>query len=161
VNASGDQATVTVAVAVAPEAAFEVFTQEIDQWWGRGPAYRQILRGGLVAIEPGVGGRVFESGDDGRVVVRGRITLWDPPRRLVIEWIGANFAPGEKTEVDVLFTPTRRGTEVTVRHSGWSKLRSDHPARHGHVGHAFASHIGGWWGRLLSSLRDRVAAPRG
>lgn len=33
---AGDQARVTVLVAVDPETAFEVFTEEIDQWWRRG-----------------------------------------------------------------------------------------------------------------------------
>jgi len=153
VSAPGDRATVTVAVAVEPAAAFEVFTQEIDRWWRRGPAYRNILRGGVVAIEPGVGGRMFESGDDGRVFERGRVLVWDPPRRLVLEWRGSNFAPGEKTEVDVLFEPTESGTTVTVRHSGWAAIRPDHPARHGLVGSAFTASIGRWWADLVTSLR--------
>ena len=36
----GDQATVTVTLAVAPEEAFAIFTQEIDLWWRRGPRLR-------------------------------------------------------------------------------------------------------------------------
>ncbi|HEX3769372.1 MAG TPA: SRPBCC domain-containing protein [Polyangiaceae bacterium] len=157
-TAPGDETAVTVAVAVEPDAAFDVFTREIDQWWQRGPRYRQIVRGGIIAMEAGVGGRLLESGDDGRIFVRGRVTLWEPPKRLVIEWIGANFAPGEKTEVDVVFKPTRRGTEVTVRHSGWANLRPDHPARHGRVGPAFSRSIGDWWGKALTGLREYVEA---
>jgi len=36
----GDQARVTVTVAVPPGEAFRIFTQEIDQWWRRGPRFR-------------------------------------------------------------------------------------------------------------------------
>jgi len=33
-------ARATTFVAVDPADAFEVFTSEIDQWWGRGPRFR-------------------------------------------------------------------------------------------------------------------------
>ncbi len=156
-STSGDAATVTVAVAVDPAVAFEIFTREIDLWWKRGPAYRRVLRGGVVSIEPRVGGRVFESDDAGRVAEMGSVTLWDPPRRLVLDWRGANFAKGEWTQVDVLFEPTESGTRVTVRHSGWAALRPDHPARHGLDGAAFSGMIGQWWGALMTAMRIHAA----
>jgi uncharacterized protein YndB with AHSA1/START domain len=161
---SGDAATVTVHVAVEPSAAFEVFTQEIDLWWRRGPGYRRVAGGGVVCIEPGVGGRVFEAGEGGRVHEMGRVLVWSPPRRLVLEWRNANFAPGEKTKVDVSFEPAGDGTRVTVVHSGWASLRPDHPARHGLVGGAFAAKIGQWWGGQMTALRAYAgerAAPDG
>ena len=69
----GDQARVTVGVAVPPEEAFRVFTQEVDLWWRRGRRFRNAPREqGIVCIEPGVGGRLFES-FSGPVV--GRATL--------------------------------------------------------------------------------------
>src|SRR5947209_7283530 len=37
---AGDQATVSISVAVEPAVAFEVFTQETDWWWRRGLRYR-------------------------------------------------------------------------------------------------------------------------
>jgi hypothetical protein len=37
------------------------------------------------------------------------------------------FVPGETTHVDITFIAT--GTGVTVEHTGWSKLRPDHPVR--------------------------------
>lgn len=33
VSPAGDQATVSISVAVEPAIAFEVFTQETDLWW--------------------------------------------------------------------------------------------------------------------------------
>src|SRR5690606_28131801 len=113
-----DQTRVSVSVAVPVDAAFRLFTEEIDQWWRRGLKYRVAgSRRGILALEPKVGGRLFESFDDAdetRVVVTGRVTAWDPPTHLVFEWRAVNFAPHEKTEVEVTFEPTARGTLVTV-----------------------------------------------
>jgi uncharacterized protein YndB with AHSA1/START domain len=106
-------------------------------------------------MEPGEGGRVFESFDD-RIVEVGRATVWDPPRRLVFEWRNSNFAPAEKTEVEVRFEPSAAGTRVTVVHRGWSALRPDHPARHGMPAQEFARSVGLWWGDLLTAYRESI-----
>lgn len=157
---AGDRATVTVFVAVAPEAAFEVFTREIDLWWKQGPRYRIAgRRAGLLNFEPGAGGRLLESfeTDAGpRTFEVGRVTAWEPPSRLEFEWRGVNFKPGEKTIVEVRFSAARQGTLVTVQHRGWSGLSAGHPARHGLVGPAFSRMIGIWWGELMTSLREHV-----
>jgi uncharacterized protein YndB with AHSA1/START domain len=159
---AGDAATVSVFVAVAPVSAFEVFTAEIDLWWKTGPRYRIAgRRRGQLHFEPGVGGRLFESFElstGPRTLEVGRVTAWEPPRRLELEWRGVNFKPGEKTFVEVRFEPSRDGTLVTVRHRGWSALRDDHPARHGLVGPAFSRMIGMWWGELMTSLREHASA---
>jgi uncharacterized protein YndB with AHSA1/START domain len=154
--APGDQARVTVWVDAPPAMAFEVFTQQIDLWWRRGLKYRHF--GGeraLIAIEPHEGGRVFESkGGDGPVQTIGRVLVWQPPGRLRFEWRLSNFAPGERTEVEVLFEPASRdGTQVTVTHSGWAVIRPDHPARHGQASAEFLRRQGLWWGEQLSSYR--------
>ena len=157
---SGDQARVMVSVAVPPKSAFEIFTAEIDQWWRRGPKFRHAgTRRGFIHIEPRVGGRIFESieGEGGSTVIEvGRVSVWQPPERLVFSWRNANFAPDERTEVEVEFAPSPNGTSVTVTHRGWSSLRDGHPARHGLVGAEFSRMIGLWWGEQLSSLRELV-----
>lgn len=163
----GDQASVSVSVAVPPEEAFRIFTEEIDMWWRSGLKYRI---GGkhrsILHLEPKVGGRLFESfeGPSGaRVIETGRVTTWDPPSRLVLEWRAVNFAPSEKTEVEVLFAPSGRGTLVTVKHRGWADIRPDHPARHGLEPRAFLQSMGMWWADLMTSLREHAAgrAPSG
>ena len=161
---AGDSATVTVLVSVAPQVAFDVFTREIDLWWKQGPRYRIAgKRRGQLNFEPGVGGRLFETFDlpsGAQTFVVGRVTAWEPPALLELEWRGVNFAPDEKTFVSVRFAPSTSGTLVTVRHRGWSALRDDHPVRHGLAGAGFSRMIGLWWGDLLSSLREHAAAPR-
>jgi hypothetical protein len=161
VIAPGDSATVTVFVGVAPEAAFEVFTREIDLWWKQGPRYRIAGRQrGQLNFEPGVGGRLFETfavSAGTRTFEMGRVTAWDPPAGFELEWRGVNFKSNERTFVTVLFEPARGGTLVTVRHRGWSALRDDHPARHGLAGPEFSRMIGMWWGDLMTSLREYLA----
>jgi uncharacterized protein YndB with AHSA1/START domain len=153
-----------VQVAVPPSLAFQVFTEEIDLWWRRGLAYRVAgKREGVIHLEPGIGGRLFESwraGGDTELIETGRVSVWEPPTRFVFDWRAVNFSPGESTEVEVIFEPSGSGTRVTVTHRGWSKLRQDHPARHGLETEAFVRMMGMWWGGLLTSLREHVGLPR-
>ena len=61
--------TEVIDVAIDPLTAFTIFTDEFDQWWGRGPIDAQPTRGDLVErrIEGGVGGRLVEDyGDEER-----------------------------------------------------------------------------------------------
>lgn len=159
--APGDRARVSVGVALPPAQAFRIFTEEIELWWRRGPRFRCAPGdAGLIALEPRVGGRVFESytvGSREMVVEIGRIRVWEPPRRLLFDWRAANFAPAERTEVEVLFEPSENGTRVTVTHTGWAAIRDDHPVRHGKTGADFSREIGLWWGGLLSALRVHIA----
>jgi uncharacterized protein YndB with AHSA1/START domain len=162
---AGDRVNVSVFVAVTPDVAFEVFTQEIDLWWKRGPKYRMggSARGTL-HLEPQLGGRLFESYelDAGSPRLRevGRVTAWDPPARLEFEWRAINFAPDEKTVVEVRFEPSRNGTMLRLQHRGFGALRDDHPVRHGRLGTAFGRMMGLWWGELMTSLREHVSDTR-
>jgi uncharacterized protein YndB with AHSA1/START domain len=154
---AGDRARATVTVAVPPERAFRLFTAEINLWWRRGPRFRNLHGDqGIICIEPRVGGRVFESVGEGAnetVFVVGKVKLWQPSERLIFEWRASNFAPDERTEVDVTFAPSASGTRVTVEHRGWSAIRADHPVRHGQDVAAFIRMMGMWWGDQLTSLR--------
>jgi uncharacterized protein YndB with AHSA1/START domain len=155
---TGDRARVSVAVPLDPATAFATFTQEIDQWWRRGARFRNAgSRRGVICIEPGVGGRLFEEIDGEaatHVVEIGRVQVWDPPRRVSFSWRASNFAPHESTHVDVEFAPQRSGTLVTVTHSGFAALRDDHPVRHGLRGSTFCAEMGRWWGDQMASLRE-------
>jgi uncharacterized protein YndB with AHSA1/START domain len=158
---SGDAAAVSVMVRVSPEDAWDVFTNEIELWWKRGPKFRIAgKKPGRMVIEGGLGGRLFETvelASGPRMFEVGTVRVWEPPRRLELEWRGVNFAPGEKTFVDVTFEALGEGTMVRVRHYGWSALPDDHPVRHGKVGADFSRMIGMWWGELMTSLRVHAA----
>lgn len=158
---TGDQARASVLVRVPVEEAFRIFTEEIDRWWRRGVQFRASgKRRGVLYLEPRVGGRLFEAFETAsgeRVVQTGTVTAWEPPQRLVFEWRATNFAPLERTEVEVVFAPSPSGTTVTVTHRGWSRIRPDHPARHRKDVVEFIRMMGMWWGDLLSSLRDHAS----
>ena len=164
--APGDSARVAVFVRVAVDDAFDVFTREIDLWWRTGPAYRIAgRRRGQLVFEPKLGGRLFETFEsaradrpEGHTIQVGEVIAWEPPRRLALTWRGVNFKPHESTEVEVRFEPSGEGTMVTVVHSGWSSLPSEHPARHGLTGADFSRMIGMWWGGLMTSFRQHVAS---
>lgn len=159
---SGDQATITLSVAVSPAVAFDIFTRETDSWWRRGPQYRFAGRErGSLQFEAHEGGRLFEqyeTADGPRLVEVGVITTWDRPARLVFTWRNTNFVAGESTEVEVSFEAAPSGTLITVQHRGWSSLRPDHPARHGLAAAAFSRMMGIWWAGLLEGLRERLSS---
>ena len=145
---SQDRVRVSVQVRVPPEVAFTVFTEEIDLWWGRGPAFRVAGRSpGVLTIEPRLGGRIFEHGADGAPLWDvGVVTTWEPPVRLRFDWRS------------VTFEPYGSGTRVTVEHRGWASIRADHPVRHGEPPDAFLRRMGAWWGSLMTSLRAHAGS---
>jgi uncharacterized protein YndB with AHSA1/START domain len=112
-----------LAVAADPERAFAVFTGELDAWWPReytwsGDALEHI------GIEPH--GACFEIGPDGFRCDWGRVTAWEPPRRLVFRWqIGAQREPvpdpAKASEVEVRFGDG----EVTLEHRGFDRHGPD------------------------------------
>jgi uncharacterized protein YndB with AHSA1/START domain len=154
VSANAESARVTTFVKVPPAAAFEVFTDEIDRWWRRGPRFRTAGTGASeLCFERDASGRRLVERMQDRVHEIGRVLVWEPGERLVFEWRLSNFAPGERTEVELRFERFNDGTRVTLEHRGWDALRSDHPARHGLQGRAFGAMIGQHWAELMTAYR--------
>ncbi|MEM7413408.1 MAG: SRPBCC domain-containing protein [Myxococcota bacterium] len=156
-GASTDAVEVSTTLAVAPDLAFRLFTEEVDLWWKGGPRFRWYPeRGGTLRFEPGVGGRFLEDyGDDAFEV--GRVRVWEPATRLVFDFRARNFSPDQSTEVDVTFEAVGEGCRVTVVHSGWDAIAADHPARHGMDAASFDAMMGLWWADLLNAARKRAA----
>ena len=154
---ASDTVTVAIDVAVEPAVAFDVFTRELDAWWGRGPRYRFVAPyGGTLMLEPGVGGRLLHVVDSGVSFEVGRVEVWEPPRRLALTWRLTNFTPEQQTRVDVRFEPATGGTRVSVTHSGWDTIPVGHPARHGMTDRAFVLFRGHWWADLLDSAKRHI-----
>ena len=111
-------------VACAPDRAFALWTERIDQWW---PGDHTVTgRHDLtVVLESGVGGRIFERTPDGTEHEWGEVTLWDPPVRLGYLW-HLRRDRADATDVEVRFVPRGDGgTRVEVVHSGWDRLGAD------------------------------------
>ncbi|MGH6734489.1 MAG: SRPBCC family protein [Methyloceanibacter sp.] len=111
----------TVTVKAGQERAFEVFAA--CRWWQK---EHSILASGSpqkeVIIEPRVGGRWFERGEDRSECLWGEVLAWDPPNRMVLGWqINGNFQfdPNAVSEVEVRFIPEGDDTtrvELEHRH---------------------------------------------
>ena len=111
----------SVTVCAAPARAFALFSERFARWW---PLARVHTGPDPVdcAIEPRVGGRVFERAADGRETPWGTVLAYDPPHRLAFSWVVELSAEQEQL-VEVRFTPAEAGgTRVELTHSGWDKL---------------------------------------
>ena len=133
----GEATTVRASVVVdAPiEHAFRVFTEQMTAWW---PATHHIGKAPMVAalLEPRVGGRWYELGDDGSECDWGLVLAWDPPRHVAVSWhLDGDFRydpdAARSSRVDVRFREVPDGgTLVELEHSGldhhgptWRRLR--------------------------------------
>lgn len=107
-------------------------------------------------IEPKVGGRWYERGDDGSTCDWGRVLAWEPPKRLVLTWdISADwqFDPNLKTELEIRFVPEGAAStrvELVHRHLDRYGARRDEMRR------IFDS--SGDWGRLLQMFAGVAVA---
>ena len=104
-----------VTVAVDPETAFAVFTDEMDLWWVRGPInFHDAARAVGMRCEHGVGGRLLElyAADASDALELGRITAWAPGQLLAWD------SSVDDVRVEVCFAATAGGstdgTTVTV-----------------------------------------------
>lgn len=135
---------VTVTVAVEPAAAFEVFTEEIGQWYRAGlSSLVGHDRPDTLRFEGGVGGRLLECDGTGAEEEQGRVTVWAPGERLV-------FVDTRATEVEVTFAPVPRGTRVVLEHRGLDRLPPD-------AAESVSRHS---WKRLAEWFERYLEAPR-
>ena len=109
----------TVEVAVDPATAFAVFTDEIDDWYERGP-YSWNDPGRAVAIRFEEG-RLLELYEQDEPYEMGRVTAWEPGRRLAFVYRNVHL-PLEGTVVEVRFDAVEGGTRVTLEHRGLEAL---------------------------------------
>lgn len=108
----------SVTVKAAQARAFQVFTDGFGRWW---PRSHHIGKAAMTSgvIEPRVGGRWYEIGEDGSQCDWGKVLVWEPPQRLVLAWqltAQWQFDPGFVTEVEVRFTSEGETTRVDLEH---------------------------------------------
>jgi uncharacterized protein YndB with AHSA1/START domain len=142
-----------------PMRAFEVFTQEIALWWQPSGLFQVSGAGdGRLAFEPGAGGRLITTFDDGSIFEIGRISVWEPGKRLVFAWRQANFAAQQSTEVEVGFEAVGAQTRVSIEHRAWDTIPRRHAARHGFPEEATLQRAADWWRNSLYALRARTCS---
>jgi hypothetical protein len=102
----------SVLLACPPASAFALFTEQASEWW---PEARRHTGDPRSLIRLSAGGRFWERAADGREVELGRVRVWEPPRRLVLDFYPGTDA-AHPTEVVVTFAAEGAGTRVTVDH---------------------------------------------
>ena len=75
-----------LSVNCSPERAFEVFTAEVATWWPMKTHSIHHEEVTDVILEPREGGEMYELAEGGKREHWGRVTAWEPPRRLVLAW---------------------------------------------------------------------------
>jgi uncharacterized protein YndB with AHSA1/START domain len=141
----------------APQAtAWRVFTTQMGTWWPLGQYKIGKTNAVDALIEPRVGGRWYERGDDGSTCDWGSVLAWEPLGRLVLSWdITAEwqYDPALKTEVEVRFiAESETRTRVELEHRRLDR----YGARREEMRRIFDSE--GDWGRLLEAFARAAAA---
>jgi uncharacterized protein YndB with AHSA1/START domain len=136
----------TKAVSWPQDEAFRRFTAGFADWWPRATHSIGGRQTRTIGFECRVGGQIYEELLDGRCFQWGKVTAWDPPRRVAFTW---HPSKDEATaqDVQVLFHPREQGTEVELTATGWEKLGARGPReRKGY-------NIG--WGSVLDTYAGR------
>ena len=100
------------------EDAFRFFTEGFAEWWPLASYSVAEEESENCAIEPWVGGRVFERARSGEECEWGSVIVWDPPRRVEFTW-NPGLPDDERQTVNVEFRVEADGTRVTLTHRGW------------------------------------------
>lgn len=141
----------------APQAvAWRVFTEKMGTWWPLDNYKIGKAKAVDAVIEPHVGGRWYELGDDGSTCDWGRVLVWEPHSRLVLTWdISADWQPDPnlKTELELRFiVDGKNRTRVELEHRRLDR----YGARRDEMRRIFETE--GDWGRLLASFAQAAAA---
>lgn len=102
-----------------------MFTEEIGLWWRRDtPYWNDAQRGRSVRIEPGVGGRFIEVYDleDRSGMEVGRVTAWEPGKRLALTWTQVGWPPDVSTDVEITFQAVGDRTRVRLEHTAFERV---------------------------------------
>lgn len=145
----------SVTVAASLDKAFDVFTASFGRWW---PQSYKIGSSPIksAVIEPKVGGRWYEIGEDDSECQWGDVLAWEPPSRILLAWrIRADwrFDPELLTEVEVTFIAAGDGkTRVELEHRGLENMGEAAEAARS----TFESEHG--WSAILGSYQRAVVS---
>jgi uncharacterized protein YndB with AHSA1/START domain len=143
ITPNADEIVSEIQIAAPPERVFQALVDpsQVLRWWGQNGIYRCTefecdLRPGGKLRNAGVAadGRAFEA--------IGEYLEVDPPRLLVHSWV-ASWTGDVKTKVRWELEPTKQGTLVRIRHSGF--------AAHPELAGAYSG-----WPRLLVWLQANL-----
>jgi SAM-dependent methyltransferase len=106
-EASRTTVSISIELALAPIASFDVFVEELTV---------ALTQSGM-SFEAGANGRITE----GEFEV-GRVIAWKPGELIQFQWHQADWEIEEVTNVEMRFEPINGGTRITLEHRGWGGL---------------------------------------
>lgn len=138
----------SVFLALPPADAFRLFTDRISVWW---PPDRRHTGDPSSTLVLQADGRFFERAGDGREVELGKVTVWEPARRLVLDFY-IPTGPEQPTEVTITFRGEEGGTRVHLRHVPTPRGRG--------AWERFAPRFAANWELVLAAYAAEVQASR-
>jgi hypothetical protein len=97
-----------IELACPPTDAFAIFTDKVDRWWP--PGHRKH-RDGTLRFDSG---KLVDRAADGSEWIMANVTVFEPPKRLTLDWFPGS--PAAPTHVEITFERAPDGTLVTVVH---------------------------------------------
>lgn len=139
----------SVRVKASQAHAFEVFTAGLDRWWPRKASIGAAPMKAMM-IEPHLGGRWYEVGEDGSRATVGKVLFWDPPNGFIVSWdINSRWKPDTtvSSEVEVRFTAEGPdATVVELEHRKFEQMGAE-------AGASLRKDVDGGWPGILESFR--------
>ena len=134
--------------------AFEVFTSGIGRWWPRKKSIGKTSMKAAV-IEPRLGGRWYELGEDGSQADVGKVLAWEPPQRFVVSWdINSQWKPDTavSSEVEVRFIADGpNATLVELEHRKFEQMGAE-------AGASMRKDVDGGWPGMLEHFKKEAEA---
>lgn len=113
----------TIDVPCTQADAFRIFVHEMGSWWPLDKRSMSLHAVGRPAaslqVDPTLGGRIVEIGDDAAEYHWGTITALDPHDSVVMDF-HMGLPADQASQVEVRFLPLAEGrTRVVLTHSNW------------------------------------------
>ena len=110
----------SLTVPLSAEAAFNLFTADIDKWW---PKASHSVKGAKSTLRfpKHKDDEIIETGEDGTTAIWGKIIAYDPGAYVAFTWHPGRPAT-EATVVTMTFTTTADGTLCELTHGGFDIL---------------------------------------
>ncbi len=134
----------SVLLPLTPPEAFALFTGKISLWW---PPERRHLNDPDSELFLLAGGRFYERASNGTELDLGRVRLWQPPHRIVLDFFMGTDA-AHPTEAEIRFAAEGDGTRVSILHRPLAGSQDVWDKR--------APIFGRSWDVVLAALRQAV-----
>ena len=142
----------TILVKASAAHAFEIFTSGLGTWWPRDHGIGKLPMKTAV-MEPRLGGRWYELGEDGAQTNVGKIIVWEPPARFVMTWdINSQWKPDTavSSEVEVRFIAEgANATRVELEHRKFEQMGAE-------PGTKMRTSVDGGWPKMLERFRAQA-----